>query len=141
MSELTEASFFGLPPRLQVGLMVGAVYSISRFSAEFDTSTPVNFDQSVTLANFWWPSTCYFNQCNIFLINNFYLVLQKKFLEKINEKIQNFHKIFTFPPLFYTDCQFIQIAKQHLQKCFVLHYWNCSSVIKLLNKTTKDKHT
>ena len=46
---------------------------------------------------------------------------------------------FAFLFLFYTDCQFILIVKQHLQKHFVLDFQMCSFVFKLFKKQQKTK--
>ena len=45
--------------------------------------------------------------------------------------------IFSHFPLLYSDSQSIQIAKQHLQKYFVLHFQMCFTVLRLFTK----KHT
>ena len=42
---------------------------------------------------------------------------------------------------FFLALRFTQLAKQHLQKHFVLYFRLCSFVFKLLKKTTKDKYT
>ena len=47
----------------------------------------------------------------------------------------------TFPVLIWTDCQFIQSSESRfMEDYFVLYFWMCSFVFKLL-KTTKEKHT
>ena len=65
------------------------------------------------------------------LIKNFSLALPTKFLNKINKttKLSQKFSYFSFP-LFYAECQFIQGAKQHLQKHFVLYFRMCYFKIK-----------
>ena len=74
------------------------------------------------------------------LLKNFTLLLWKKFLKKINKKTtdKTFKKSCYFSlPLFYTDCQFIQIATQRLQKQFVSCFQMSNFVFKLFKKQQK----
>ena len=130
LSEVLEVSYFEPPPKLHLGLTgrgslqhpenlnwIGHFYSYNLTPT--DTSTPTIFDQFVTITNVRWPSTYYFVHCNICLNKNF-------FLNKINKttKLSQTFSYFSFS-LFYADCQFIQGAKEHLQKHFVLYFRMC----------------
>ena len=67
------------------------------------------------------------------LLISFALVLQAKILE-------SFSKVFHFSfILFYADCHFAKIAKQHWQK-IVLFFQVCSFMFFTITKTAKEKH-
>ena len=75
------------------------------------------------------------------LLKNFAKVLPTKFLKKANEKTTSKLPLkfgcFSFP-LFYPECQFIQIGRQYLQKHFVCTFV-VLSCLNYFKKTTKEK--